>query len=146
MPLTEAAYRLAIALLAGGNAIFTLLVTPLLFQTESRDTAARIVGHLFPFYFRWILVLAALALAFRVVAFGLSRRLPVVVLTLILLTASVQTFWIEPRGAELKAQIRSFETVPKEHPLRREFSRLHHISAAGNLGTLAGSLLLIVVP
>ena len=35
-------YRLAVALWAGGNAIFTLLLTPILFKTESRDTAARI--------------------------------------------------------------------------------------------------------
>jgi cyclophilin family peptidyl-prolyl cis-trans isomerase len=35
----------AVSLWAGGNAIFTLMLTPILFKTESRDTAARIVGN-----------------------------------------------------------------------------------------------------
>ena len=33
MKIVEAGYRLAIALWAGGNAIFTLLLTPILFTT-----------------------------------------------------------------------------------------------------------------
>jgi hypothetical protein len=46
-------YRLSVSLWAGGNAIFTLLLTPILFKTESRDTAARIVGNFFQAYFKW---------------------------------------------------------------------------------------------
>ena len=38
-------YRLSISLWAGGNVIFTLLLTPILFKTEGRDIAARIVGR-----------------------------------------------------------------------------------------------------
>ena len=63
-------YRLAISLWAGGNAIFTLMLTPILFTTESRDVAGRIVGNLFPGYFRWGLVCGVIALLCRVAGLG----------------------------------------------------------------------------
>lgn len=139
-------YRLSVSLWAGGNAIFTLLLTPILFKTESRDTAARIVGNLFPAYFKWSLACGALALAVRLIGRGTVIRLPVSILAVMLLLTSFQTFYVEPRAAELKRQIGSFETTPKEHPLRKEFSRLHAISAVCNLTVLAGGIVLVVLP
>jgi len=139
-------YRLAISLWAGGNAIFTLLLTPILFKTESRDTAARIVGNLFPAYFKWSLACGALALVFRLIDRGAGIRLPVIILIVMLVVTSFQAFYVEPRAAELKRQIGSFETTPKEHPLRKEFSKLHAVSAVCNLAVLAGGVVLIVLP
>ena len=54
-------------------------------------------------------------------------------------------FYIEPRAAALKREIPSFETTPKEHPLRREFSRLHAVSAACNLSVFAGGVALVIL-
>jgi hypothetical protein len=139
-------YRLAVSLWAGGNAIFTLLLTPILFKTESRDTAARIVGNLFPGYFRWGLVCGVIALVCRLVGRGFNLKLPVLVLAVMLAVASFQAFYVEPRAAELKQQIGSFETTSREHPLRKEFSRLHGISAVCNLTVLAGGVLLVGLP
>ena len=69
-----------------------------------------------------------------------------VLLILMLAITSFQAFYVEPRAAELKAQIGSFETTPKDHPLRREFSRLHAVSAVCNLTVLAGGVTLVVLP
>lgn len=139
-------YNLAVALWAGGNAIFTLLLTPILFKTESRDTAGRIVGNLFPGYFRWGIACGIVALLCRLAGSGTARRLPLVLLVVMLAITSFQALYIEPRAAELKQRIGSFETTPKDHPLRQEFSRLHGISAVCNLTVLAGGVILVVLP
>lgn len=139
-------YRLAISLWAGGNAIFTLMLTPILFKTEPRDIAARIVGNLFPGYFRWGMACGVIALVCRLVSRGVDFKLPVIILVVMLLTTLFQAFYVEPRAAELKQQIGSFETTSKEHPLRKEFSKLHGVSAVCNLSVLAGGVLLVILP
>ena len=146
MKIVEAGYRLAIALWAGGNAIFTLLLTPILFTTESRDTAARIVGSFFSGYFRWGLACGAVALICRLIGRDFSRKIPVLLLIAMLAVTSFQTFYVEPKAAELKRQIGSFETTSNEHPLRREFAKLHGVSAACNLAVLVGGVVLVVLP
>lgn len=139
-------YRLAVALWTGGNALFTLVLTPILFKTESRDTAARIVGSFFPGYFRWGLACGAVALICRLAGHGFGRKAPVLILIAMLAVSSLQAFYVEPKAAELKRQIGSFETTPKDHPLRREFSKLHGVSAACNLAVLAGGVVLVLLP
>lgn len=139
-------YRLAISLWAGGNAIFTLMLTPVLFKTESRDTAARIVGNLFPGYFRWGLACGLIALVCRLTGRAGGGKLPLALLILMLVMTSFQAFYVEPRAAGLKQQIGSFESTGKEHPLRKEFSKLHAISAVCNLTVLASGVLLVILP
>lgn len=141
----ETLYRLSISLWAGGNAIFTLMLTPILFKTESRDTAARIVGNLFPAYFRWGLACGMVALVCWLVSRGVTVKLPLIVLVVMLLVTSFQAFYVEPHAADLKRQIGSFETTSKDHPLRKEFSKLHGVSAVCNLTVLAGGVLLVVL-
>ena len=139
-------YRLAISLWAGGNAIFTLMLTPILFKTESRDVAGRIVGNLFPGYFRWGLACGLIALVCRLAGRGFDLKLPVIVLALMLAVTSFQAFYVEPRAAELKKQIGSFETTSKDDPLRKQFAKLHGVSAVCNLTVLAGGVLLVLLP
>jgi len=146
MKLLQPLYQLAIALWAGGNAIFTLLLTPILFKTESRDTAGRIVGNLFPGYFKWGLACGLIALVCRLSGSGFTAKLPIVLLLLMLAVTSFQAFYVEPKAAELKQRIGSFETTPKDHPLRQEFSRLHGVSAVCNLAVLAGGVVLVILP
>ncbi len=138
-------YRLAVSLWAGGNAIFTLMLTPILFKTESRDIAGRIVGNLFPGYFRWGLACGVVALVCRVASKGLDFKLPVILLLVMLTLTCFQALYVEPRAAELKRQIGSFETTSKEDPLRKEFGKLHGVSAVCNLTVLAGGVLLVVL-
>jgi hypothetical protein len=141
----EMVYRLAVSLWAGGNAIFMLVITPIIFKTESRDTAARLVGSLFPSYFRWGFVCGIIALICRLAGRGFDPKLPVLVLAVMLAMVSFQASYVEPHAAELKRQIGSFESTSKDHPLRKEFSKLHGVSMVCNLMVLIGGVILVVL-
>ncbi|SNB46149.1 DUF4149 domain-containing protein [Geobacter sp. DSM 9736] len=143
MPVAATIYRLAVALWTGGVALFTLAVTPMLFKTFGRDHAGQIVGAVFPTYFRWGLACGVVALACAIIARGRMLTVTAALLLVMLSLTAFQAFYIEPRAAALKKDIPSFETTSKDHPLRREFAKLHGISAACNLAVLAGGVALI---
>ncbi|MBC7963130.1 MAG: DUF4149 domain-containing protein, partial [Steroidobacteraceae bacterium] len=138
MKYAEMLYRLAIALWVGGSALFTFVLTPLLFKTESRDTAGRIVGTFFPGYFRWGLACGGVALLCRLFLRGGRLELASGILVLMLAVTSFQAFVVEPKATAIKRQIVSFETTPKDDPLRKQFSKLHGVSAVCNLAVVAG--------
>lgn len=145
MKVAEMIYRLAIALWVGGNALFTLVLTPLLFKTEARDTAARIVGTFFPGYFRWGLACGGIALFCRLLSRGRGIDLAAGILMAMLALTAVQAYYVEPRAAAIKREIGSFETTSKDHPLRKEFSKLHAVSAVCNLMVLGGGVVLVLM-
>jgi len=138
-------YRLAVSLWLGGAALFTFVLTPMLFRSESRDVAARIVGLFFPGYFRWGVACGIVALICRVILTGKGQLPAVVILVVMLTLSSIQAFYIEPRAAGIKRQIVSFETTSKDDPLRREFSKLHGVSAVCNLSVIVGGVILVVL-
>jgi len=138
-------YRLALSFWIGGVALFTFVLTPILFKTQPRDLAGRIVGVLFPGYFRWGLACGAVALVCLLLQRGRHFIPALVLLVLMLAATSFQALVIEPKAAALKEQIGSFETTPKDDPLRQEFSRLHAVSAVCNLAVFAGGVVLIIL-
>lgn len=138
-------YRLAVSLWLGGAALFTFVLTPLLFRSESRDTAARIVGLFFPGYFRWGVACGIVGLIARIVLNGKGQLTAAVIIAVMLTLSSIQAFYIEPRAAAIKREIVSFETTPKDHPLRRQFSKLHGVSAVCNLSVIIGGVVLVVL-
>ncbi len=145
MPTVAIIYRLALAFWVGGVAIFTFVLTPILFKTQPIDLAGKIVGVLFPAYFRWGLVCGAVALACLLIQRGKHFVPALVLLVLMLAATALQTLVIEPKAAALKKEIGSFEATPKDHPLRRQFGRLHAVSAVCNLGVFAGGVVLVVL-
>lgn len=138
-------YRLALSFWIGGVALFTFVLTPILFKTQPRDLAGRIVGVLFPGYFRWGLACGAVALVCLLLQRGRHFIPALVLLVLMLAATSFQALVIEPKAAALKGQIGSFETTPKDDPRRQEFSRLHAVSAVCNLTVFAGGVVLIIL-
>lgn len=145
MQIVTIIYRLAVSLWVGGDALFTFALTPLLFRGESRDFAAKVVGILFPGYFRWGVACGAIALICRLILPGGPKVASAVIIAVMLALTSFQAFYIEPKAAELKRQIVSFETTPKDNPLRREFAKLHGVSAVCNLSVIAGGVVLVVL-
>ncbi|MBU5636024.1 DUF4149 domain-containing protein [Geomonas sp. Red69] len=145
MQVVAAIYRLAISLWLGGAALFTFVLTPILFRSESRDVAARIVGLFFPGYFRWGVACGVIAIICRVVMAGKGTVLAAAIIAVMLTLSSIQAFYIEPKAAEIKKQIPSFETTPKEDPMRRQFSKLHGVSAVCNLSVIAGGVVLVIL-
>jgi hypothetical protein len=138
-------YRLAVTFWAGGVAIFTFVLTPIIFKVNDRDTAGRIVGTLFPGYFRWGLACGTVALVAMTILRGKNSIASLAILLVMLSLTAFQGFFIEPRAAALKKEIPSFVTTPKDHPLRKEFSRLHGVSAACNLTVFAGGVALVIL-
>ncbi len=145
MSFVSALCRLAIALWVGGAALFTFVLTPTIFKTETRDVAGRIVGYLFPGYFRWGLACGAVALAALLIVRGKNWVPAAALIVVMLAVTAFQAFHVEPKAAIIKQQIPSFETTPKDHPMRREFSKLHGISAACNLSVIAGGVVLVIL-
>jgi len=138
-------YRLAVSLWLGGAALFTFVLTPMLFRSESRDVAGRIVGLFFPGYFRWGIACGVVALICRIITSGKGLAPAAIILALMLTLSSFQAFYVEPRAAALKREIVSFETTPKDHPLRRQFSKLHGVSAVCNLSVIVGGVVLVIL-
>jgi hypothetical protein len=138
-------YRLAIAFWVGGVALFTFVLTPTLFKTQSRDLAGKIVGVLFPGYFIWGIVCGAVALVCLLLQRGKNFVPALVLLCLMLAATSFQALVIEPKAAALKEQIGSFETTSKDDPLRQEFGRLHGVSAVCNIAVFVGGVVLVVL-
>jgi hypothetical protein len=138
-------YRLAVSLWLGGAALFTFVLTPMLFRSESRDVAGRIVGLFFPGYFRWGMACGIVALICRVILAGKGLTPSALILAVMLALCSFQAFYVEPRAAALKRDIGSFETTTKDHPLRRQFSKLHGVSAVCNLTVIVGGVALVVL-
>lgn len=138
-------YRLALSFWLGGVALFSFVLTPILFKTQPRDLAGKIVGVLFPGYFRWGLACGAIALICLLFLRG-RNFIPTLIMIVVMLAATTfQALVIEPKAAALKEQIGSFETTPKDTPLRKEFSRLHGVSAVCNLVVFAGGVVLVIL-
>ncbi len=142
-----ALYRIAVALWFGGMAVFSLVMTPVIFQTQPRETAARVVGAMMPVYFRYALVVVAAALLARFAAgealAGAQPSLGTVILGVALAANGWQAFVLVPRMARVAARIPSFDPADAHHPARREVGRLHAFSMTVNILLMAGAALLI---
>ena len=145
MQIFQIILRLAASFWVGGVALFTFVLTPIIFKANDRDTAGKIVGTLFPGYFKWGLACGAVALLSLFLVRGKNYISILILLVAMLSMTAFQAFYIEPRAADLKKQIPSFVTTPKDHPLRKEFSTLHAISAVCNLMVFGGGVVIIVL-
>ena len=145
MHLLTILFNLAVSCWLGGAALFTFILTPKLFAAYSRDLAGDIVGLLFPGYFRWGLACGAVALLCQLVNRGRFAVASLLIIVLMLLLTATQAFVIEPRAAELKQSIASFETTPKDDPIRMQFRKLHGLSMAANLAVIVGGLTLVIL-
>lgn len=138
-------YNLAVSCWLGGSSLFTFLLTPMLFRAYSRDMAGNIVGLLFPGYFRWGLACGIVALLCQVINRGRYAFASMLIIGTMLLLTTLQAHVVEPRAAELKQAIGSFETTPPDHPLRVQFRKLHSLSMAANLAVITGGIILVVL-
>ncbi len=142
-------YNILLALWVGGIAIFSFLITPILFKGFERDTASAIVDKLFPFYFPYNLIISLAALvSFLLVAkfqTGIARKLSFALIIAAIVINAFITFKLYPDIKRTKAAITSFEQTSSESLERKEFRRLHGISAVLNLLLLIDGISLIVI-
>jgi len=142
-------YNLVLALWVGGMAIFTFIVTPVIFKAYGRNMAGEIVGHIFPGYFLYNLILAAAALVLFFLL-GTERATFVNRLSLALLAAALIVnifivFKLHPAAIKAKHEVASFERESPDSLARKRFSRLHALSASLNLLLLADGITLLLV-
>lgn len=139
-------YRLVIACWVGGTSLFTFVLTPTIFKSYNRDVAGGIVSALFPGYFKWGLVCGVIALVTVLMSSTARHKtIAAIIITVMLAITSIQAFIIEPKAAALKEAIPSFETTPKDDPLRIQFRKLHSVSAVSNLVVIGGGIVLIAL-
>jgi hypothetical protein len=107
------------------------------------------VGELFPGYFLYNLVLAALALLlFFVVAGDPSKtayRLSLFLLTAALIINVFIVFKLHPDTVQVKQAVTSFERESPDSPMRKRFAKLHAVSMVLNLLLLADGVALLAV-
>jgi uncharacterized membrane protein len=144
-------YNLILALWVGGIAVVTFIITPSIFRSFGRDQAGQIVGKLFPRYFLYNLVLAALALVLFFLVAGdqtsPAARLSLFLSTVALFINAYVVFKLHPDTVRVKQQISSFEQEPSDSAARKQFKKLHALSASLNLLLLAvGIVLLLMSP
>jgi uncharacterized membrane protein len=144
-------YNVVLALWVGGMSIFTFLVAPAIFKSYGKDMASDIVGHIFPRYFLYDLILAAVALTLffliTVERKAFASRLSLVLLAAALIVNVFIVFKLYPEAVKAKQEVTSFERESPDSPARRKFTRLHAVSATLNLFLLVdGITLLIAVP
>jgi hypothetical protein len=142
-------YNLILALWVGGIAVFTFIITPTIFRSFSRDLAGEIVGKVFPGYFLYNLVVAAFALImFFLLAVdqtSTAARLSRFLATIALFINAYIVFKLHPDTVRVKQQIISFERELPDSPARKQFSRLHAVSASLNLLLLADGIALLML-
>jgi hypothetical protein len=125
------AFLFALTVWGGMVFFFTFINTPVVFAELDRDTAARLLGYLFPRYFQVQLiciVVALAALALRVALRGAPRALAVAGLTALGLALAIALYAnvaLLPQLREAQARVPSFVTTPKEDPARVAYGSLH---------------------
>ena len=140
-------YMVVVALWVGGMASFTFVMTPRIFAHYDRDAAGEIVGVLISLYFRYNVVLSALAVAVLLVMWrgwaGHAHRASAVLAVLAAAIALYVLFMLYPDIMEIKRQVPSFVDLPPDREPRASFRRLHAVSAILNLAQLCIGMVLL---
>ena len=129
--LTNFAFLFALTVWGGMVFFFTFINTPMIFADLDRDTAARLLGDLFPRYFQVQIVCIGVALAVVVgrLVFGAPPRgLAITALMLLAVALGIAlyaNFGLLPRLEEAQARVPSFVTTPKDDPARAAYGALH---------------------
>ncbi|MDA8434095.1 MAG: DUF4149 domain-containing protein [Nitrospiraceae bacterium] len=136
-------YAIALSLWFGGMSVFTLLITPAIFRSYSRDQAGEIVGKLFPLYFPFTLAVCAAALALLLLS-GRGSKISLVLVSVAVALSLYVNFRLYPEVEKVKQEVRSFERAPDD-PARTRFRSLHAQSAVINLVMIGDGLALLVL-
>ncbi|MEW6600210.1 MAG: DUF4149 domain-containing protein [Nitrospirota bacterium] len=142
-------YSLTLSLWVGGISIFTLIMTPVIFRSFDRDMAGKIVGKLFPGYFIHNLVTSVVALILLVmIRHMLSKwglKLSFILVACAIIINLFVVFKLHPEVKSVKQEVHSFEVQTDDSAVRKEFRKLHAVSASLNLLLLADGIALIFI-
>ena len=150
--LTNFALLFALTVWGGAVFFFAILTTPVIFADLDRDSAARLLGDLFPRYYQVALVCSAVALVVIVgrLLWGAPPRRLAVTAALLLAVALAITcysmFSLLPRMQDAQARVPSFVTMPASAPERVAYGQLHGQSMllTGLAALLGGAALVLI--
>lgn len=113
------------AMLFGGLTFFAAVVTPAAFKSLDKRSTTLYLQTLFPRYYLWNFVIAAVA-----TIFAAPTAWPVAVMTAAIAAGSLfGRQWLLPRIEKLRAGI-----ADGDHATQRAFRRLHALSVVIHLG------------
>ncbi|HEU5329750.1 MAG TPA: DUF4149 domain-containing protein [Thermomicrobiales bacterium] len=150
--LTNFALLFALTVWGGAVFFFAILTTPVIFADLDRDSAARLLGDLFPRYYQVALVCSAVALVVivgRLLWGAPPRRLAVAAALLLAVALAItcySTFSLLPRMQGAQARVPSFVTMPASAPERVAYGQLHGQSMllTGLAALLGGAALVLI--
>lgn len=124
------AFLFALAIWGGMVFFFTFQTTPVVFDALDRDTAARLLGQLFPRYFavQLVCIVVALTAAGARLVWGGPRRLAGAATAFLAVALAITLYAnisLLPRMVEAQGRVTSFVTTPKEAPERVAYGKLH---------------------
>lgn len=150
--LSNFAFLFALAVWGGAVVFFTFITTPIVFADLDRDTAAGLLGHLFPRFFQVQLICSAVALVFiaaRLFFGAPPRKLTIaagVLLTVALGIALYNNFALLPEMTAAQGRVTSFVTTATDSPARVAYGQLHGRAMILNgLAALLGGATLALV-
>lgn len=134
--MTTAITQLLLAAMFGGMLIFSVLFAPLVFARLPAAEAGRFIRAVFPWYYLWVSLLAAVA---AVVLYGSHASIATVVLAAaIAVTGAIARWPLMTRINRLRDR-----QLAGEATAGRMFAMLHRLSVAINLVQLVGAAALI---
>jgi hypothetical protein len=140
MELFRYLHQLILGAWMGALLFFGAAVTPVLFQTLGSGGAGQIVRQLIPLLDGFALAAVPTLLVLGFLYEGWPRglaRVRVACLLAMMLLAGISLFATSPRMSQLREQAGDkMSELPKEHPLRQEFGKLHGISTTLMLAEL----------
>jgi hypothetical protein len=143
-------YRLLLGAWMGALLCFGAIVAPALFRELTPEFAGAVVRRIIP-----ALDVAGMAAGLGLLGLGLwvegapRKRAAVraALLGVMLLAAGTSYFVLRPRLAQLRGEAPAkMSELPKDHPVRREFGRLHGLSTFLMLGELVCGLVALGLP
>lgn len=134
--MTTAITQLVLAAMFGGMLIFSVLFAPLVFTQLPPAEAGRFIRAVFPWYYLWVSLLAAIAAAVLWAAH--ATPLVVSIAAAIAVTAVLARWPLMTRINRLRDR-----QLAGEAGAGRPFALLHRLSVAINLAQLVGAAALI---
>lgn len=142
----------ALAIWGGMVFFFTFVVAPAVFSALDRDSAARLLGSLFPKYFLVQLVCIAVALLALLLTLLTGSHLSragwggVALLTLALGITIYAKYGLLPRMAAAQARVGSFTSTNPTDPARLAYGQLHGQAMLLNaVAALLGAAVLVTI-
>ena len=130
-------------------AIFTFVITPVIFKSFGRDAAGEIVGKLFPVYSPYNLVISLFTLIFLFLLQSVTTRsgykVSLILIGIAVIINVFLIFKLHPEVRKVKAEIHSVETTSadEDSPAMKKFRQLHGVSIVLNLILLTDGIVLL---